>query len=482
MLKEKFIEKCEKTHIEKYFYDKVPQTFKASERPYFKIGCPICKEYWSVRYDQFQAGSNCPNCTPIGRKKYPDLQLKRLKEKYPNLDFSETIYIGADKDITFKCKKHGKQTSLFYNLLNRGKYGCPICDVEDQKTTKEELELQIGNKFSLALVDKKEITAVENIFAICNTCGKIFRTNRRKLVNSISCPTCGIKKRAKTKSLTFALFLKEATKVHKNHYSYFEDFYYNATKKALIRCNWCRHIFWQSPQHHLAGNGCVYCNIERRTEALRLDEDKVINNIKTNLGNRFMFIKLVEKYKNCNTKAVVKCNICNSLYTASCMVLSSREIVCKSCFGNYNIAEERVKIALYKNGITNIKSEIMFNDLVFKTNLRIDIFLPDYMVAIEVQGPHHDKPYRYSEKQTDEDIKNKFEEQLKKDQLKAEWCKKHNVRLITIPYSKIRRSSGVKTVINGLLQTLVKQDYVLQDIEKGYQDFVMTEKLESLLI
>ena len=104
------------------------------------------------------------------------------------------------------------------------------------------------------------------------------------------------------------------------------------------------------------------------------------------------------------------------------------------------------------------------------------------MTAIEIQSPHHDKPYRYSDEQSDNDIETKFKKQLEKDAIKVEWCKKHNVRLITIPYSKIRRSSGVKTVINGLLQTLVKQDYALQDIEKGFQIFTMTEELENLLI
>ena len=68
MTKEKFIEKCKKTHEVEYLYDKIPESFNTKEKPYFEIGCPICNEYWKVRYDQFQKGSNCPNCSKSGRK------------------------------------------------------------------------------------------------------------------------------------------------------------------------------------------------------------------------------------------------------------------------------------------------------------------------------------------------------------------------------------------------------------------------------
>ena len=47
----------------------------------------------------------------------------------------------------------------------------------NSKFTKTELKEQVGTRFSLALIDKEEITATEEIFVICNTCGRIFSTN-----------------------------------------------------------------------------------------------------------------------------------------------------------------------------------------------------------------------------------------------------------------------------------------------------------------
>ena len=62
------------------------------------------------------------------------------------------------------------------------------------------------------------------------------------------------------------------------------------------------------------------------------------------------------------------------------------------------------------------------------------------MEAIEIQDYHHYKPYKYSERQMDEN--DKFEKQAIKDQINRDLCK-HNVRLIEIPYYKIRINVNV---------------------------------------
>lgn len=350
--------------------------------------------------------------------------------------------------------------------------------MRNTKFTKKELLEQVGSNFSLLLVDKEEITANEEISPICNICGRIFRTTRRKLVRTDRCPTCGAKKRAETKSITFEEFEKKAIGLYKNHYSYYKDFYINASTNTLIRCNWCGNVFQQKPQKHLNGNGCIFCNINRRTEKLRKSENEVIENIKTNLQGKFTFIKLNSKYtNNLETKATVKCNICGLEYSASVNVLAYREVTCKNCANVFNLAEEKCKMFLYNKGVKDIRGEVKYKDLIYKDNLRFDIFLPEYMTAIEIQGWHHYKPYKYSSKQTDE--KTKFEEQKIKDQLKREWCIKHNVNLIEIPYYKVRRNSSIKKIIDEI--KLVRKKYSLSDLEDGFNKFVLTEKLKTIL-
>lgn len=304
MKRERFIEKCEKTHKEKYNYDKVPIEFKTSEKPYFEIGCKKCGSYWNVRYDQFQAGSGCPKCTKTGRKKYPEEQLQKLKDKYPNLNFSNSIYLGADKEITFICNKHGKQTSLFYNLLNRGKNGCSICDLDEQKTTKEEFILQCKEIYN----EKYDYSLIDSEFVVAG------------------------------------------------------DF-------VNIKCNSCKNIFVREKRSFLHGYEC----------------DCYLDGIKTN--------------------------------------------------AHKHITEKRMFSFLKEKGFSPEREKV-FKDLKFKNKLRIDIFLKKQNIAIEIQGPHHYKPYKYS-KISDEKAIFLFEEQKIKDNLKREWCKNNNIKFIEIPLENI---------------------------------------------
>lgn len=341
------------------------------------------------------------------------------------------------------------------------------------KFTKVELKKIVKTNFSLSLIDKEKITSSEDINVVCNTCGRIFTTNRKKLANLKHCPICSLNQRKP--KLTFDEFVEKAYKIHKTHYTYFKDFYFGVSKKSLIRCNWCRNIFWQDLRKHLNGSGCEYCNIKKRTDKLRLSEEDAVNLICNNLKDKFTFVGLETPYKNNkNTNATVKCNICGYTYTAQVNVLAHRDICCKQCCKNFNIAEERVKMYL-SNFVNDIRGETRFKDLKYKSSLRFDIFLPEYMTAIEIQGYHHDKPYKYSKKQTDQNTK--FEEQKIKDQIKRDWCKLHDVKLIEIPYSKVRRKSGIKK----LNLDLVKKEYTLQDIEDKYDKFILTEELKTIL-
>ena len=135
MLKSKFIEKCNSTHIIKYNYDRVPDSFATGDKPYFEIGCPKCLSFFKVRYDQFQKGSDCPKCKQTGRKK--NTSIDEIKALHPELDFTNSEY---GKNIKFVCKKHGEQT-LSLQALKRKTSGCPVCKAN--KMQKEDIKKQV---------------------------------------------------------------------------------------------------------------------------------------------------------------------------------------------------------------------------------------------------------------------------------------------------------------------------------------------------
>lgn len=97
-------------------------------------------------------------------------------------------------------------------------------------------------------------------------------------------------------------------------------------------------------------------------------------------------------------------------------------------FGEYYI-----KLILEKYNIKYTKEKKFANCNSLKNHpLRFDFYLDDYNILIEFQGKHHYEPvnkYHRARKVT---------EQTKiHDQIKKEYCKKHNIPLIEICYKDI---------------------------------------------
>jgi hypothetical protein len=203
MTKEKFIAKCKETHNIEYLYDRIPESFNTKEKPYFEIGCPVCDEYWKVRYDQFQKGSNCPNCIKKGRK-VKEENFEKIKELHPELKFIK--FEGTIGRCTFICEKHGKQTLATSSLL-RENSGCSLCQKEEQKMIKEEfVELATdlyGDKYSYDQVE--EFTPADSFLKIrCNKCDTFFLKKRRIfLIGNTCCPICDKKSMGNIKIKNF---------------------------------------------------------------------------------------------------------------------------------------------------------------------------------------------------------------------------------------------------------------------------------------
>ena len=86
---------------------------------------------------------------------------------------------------------------------------------------------------------------------------------------------------------------------------------------------------------------------------------------------------------------------------------------------------------LIKNNI-NFKKEYSFNDLFYKNKLRFDfaIFKNNNLIKlIEFQGIQHYKKIGFA--------KDNYEERIKRDELKREYCKTNDIELIEVKYDKL---------------------------------------------
>lgn len=147
-----------------------------------------------------------------------------------------------------------------------------------------------------------------------------------------------------------------------------------------------------------------------------------------------------------NGKSLVKCqcecgNICvkpkNSVktgHTQSCGCLVSK--------GEYKIEN------ILKEFHIKYEQQKEYQDLIGKSRpLRFDFYLPEYNTCIEYQGEQHFVPMRFSHEQE------KFEQRIKNDNKKREYCKENNITLIEIPYTDYN-----KIDINYLKEKLKEKD------------------------
>ena len=111
-----------------------------------------------------------------------------------------------------------------------------------------------------------------------------------------SCPKC-----YKSSLPNVKKFVEKANKIHNNKYNYSLANYVNAHAKIKILCS--KHgTFEQSPNSHLAGSGCLKCNIEKQT----LGKETFITKAKKTHDNKYDY-SLVE-YVNSHAKIKIKCS------------------------------------------------------------------------------------------------------------------------------------------------------------------------------
>ena len=99
-------------------------------------------------------------------------------------------------------------------------------------------------------------------------------------------------------------FIKESTEKHKGKYDYSKVEYVNNKTKVCIICR--KHgEFWQVPNEHLKGHGCLKCANEANGERCRSSKEEFIKKARKVHGNKYDYSKI--GYVNARTKVYIIC-------------------------------------------------------------------------------------------------------------------------------------------------------------------------------
>lgn len=150
-------------------------------------------------------------------------------------------------------------------------------------------------------------------------------------------------------------------------------------------------------------------------------------------GQKFHKLTVLKRVGSRNNRSLWECQCeCgkNILVTRDCLL--SGNVKSCGCLNSY--AESLIEDILIKKHINYIK-QFSFPDLLgdFNSKLRFDFAIIDdnnkILYLIEFQGEQHYIPRQ-------DDTIEVFQRRLKYDTLKQEYCQKHDIPLIQIPYTK----------------------------------------------
>lgn len=108
------------------------------------------------------------------------------------------------------------------------------------------------------------------------------------------------------------------------------------------------------------------------------------------------------------------------------------------------------------------KEQKTFNDLYYKNKefpLRFDfqIFFKDKWFLLEIQGQQHYKPSSFGGHLTEEEIQQNFKEGQERDEIKKDYCSKHNIILKCVDWN------GNKNKLINDLQKMFKEVSIIID-------------------
>lgn len=337
-------------------------------------------------------------------------------------DYSLVEYKNSNHKVKIICKEHGEflQTPHHHIRFN----GCSHCFSLGLNLFIERSKNKFGDKFDYSKVNY--ISNKKDVIIICPIHGEFTQTPSNHLNGKYGCTECGTHRKKekpiiiKKNDISKLTFIDRCKNIHGDKYDYSLTHYINSKNKVKIICK--EHgEFFQRPSAHLFGQGCMECRLEERRTGLHefLRKSLEIH------GSKYDY-SLVNEYINSNTKVSILCKK-HGEFNMRPKHHTERKQGCPTC--KESIGEIEISKYLDDKTIT-FKPQHKFDDCKNVNLLPFDFYLPDYNICIEFNGIQHYQPIEFF------GGINNFNTQVRRDEIKKEYCYKNNIPLIIIKYDE----------------------------------------------
>lgn len=316
--------------------------------------------------------------------------------------YTESSYVSNSVKLKIICKEHGEFFKTPIHHVNR-KQGCPKCaSISKIKLQRKSLDkfmseanLVHGGRYDYS--DVNYITSKKHVLINCPVHGAFNQTPDNHL-SGRGCKYCGGTTKLNNKS-----FIRKLYNLYGDDFIYDKIDYINMSTLVTVTCK-THGDFKQTPNNLLSKRrGCPYCDNKRI-----FDTKSFVNKANMIHGNKFNYDKT--KFIDLHTELTMECPEHGLISVTPHYHLNY--FGCKKCGNSTSKLEDEINDFILELGINVIN-----NTRTIIPPLELDLYLPDYKLAIEVNGLYwHSELYKDKDYHLNKSIK----------------CEEHNIRLIHI--------------------------------------------------
>lgn len=350
----------------------------------------------------------------------------RLKEKRGDIYEILSPYQNLYTKIDVRCKKCGYIFSKRPDVLLRGHKGCCVCSNGVIKTAEDfgyYIKYNIGEDFELV----SEYNGKESPVTILHkTCGREFTVLAKTFIKYKKCYACHPPQVSGNQGVyakTESQYMEEVRNKFGDEWILIDE--YKGTTKKIRHQHKCGFIINCSPCIFLKNkHNCLKCGNYKSGKLMSNEE--YVNKLLKEFNGEY---KAVDEYINSNTKIRVE-HSCGCVFKVSPHKLFTRHTLCPMC--NSSKGESKILSFLQENNIS-FQKEYCFSGCKSQRVLPFDFAIFDknnnLSMLIEYDGEQHFRPIGYFGGEKG------YEETIKRDNIKTNFCKENNIPLLRIKYT-----------------------------------------------
>lgn len=339
--------------------------------------CPVHGEFL-ISANALMNGIGCKPCSRAesGRKRAMTQEgfiLRATEVHGGKYDYSKVAYVNSQKPVIIVCPSHGE----FFQSANahlRGQ-GCRRCSAESIgdrcRLTQEEFVSRLealNTGYGLNLVRYGGMD--KPVTLVCKDHGPFSATAGNVLYRKSGCPRCANELTGLRSRKPLDYYVEKSRAVHGDRFEYLEIEYQGAAAYLRVLCR-DHGEFLQLAQDHIKGVGCSKCAVEI------YDHPSFINVATRVHGSRYDYSQAI--YNKALSKVIICCKDHGPFTQTPSSHINGQG--CPRC-ANVGPSDAQVEIANFMRQFTDVMEEAPIGE----SRKRVDVFLPEYSLAIEYHG------------------------------------------------------------------------------------------------